>query len=51
LHKEGAGRRIPAVLQAFQIRSTWRYFEIAASHSPNVTAPEALVRLFCEIVG
>ena len=23
----------------------WRYFEIDASHSPNVTAPEALVRL------
>jgi pimeloyl-ACP methyl ester carboxylesterase len=25
--------------------------EIAASHSPNVTAPEALVGLLCEIVG
>ncbi len=24
----------------------WTYFEIDASHSPNVTAPEALVRLF-----
>jgi hypothetical protein len=35
----------------FKSDPTWRYFEIAASHSPNVTAPEALVRLFCEIVG
>ena len=26
--------------------STWRYFEIDASHSPHITAPEALVRLF-----
>ena len=25
---------------------TWRYFEIDASHSPHITAPEALVRLF-----
>jgi pimeloyl-ACP methyl ester carboxylesterase len=28
----------------------WRYHEIDASHSPNVTAPEALVRLLDEIV-
>jgi pimeloyl-ACP methyl ester carboxylesterase len=35
----------------FKFDPAWRYFEIAASHSPNVTAPEALVRLFCEIVG
>ena len=28
----------------------WRYYEIDASHSPNVTAPEALVRLLDEIV-
>jgi pimeloyl-ACP methyl ester carboxylesterase len=28
----------------------WRYYEIDASHSPNVTAPEALVRLLEEIV-
>jgi pimeloyl-ACP methyl ester carboxylesterase len=34
----------------FKSDPAWRYFEIAASHSPNVTAPEALVRLFCEIV-
>ena len=35
----------------FKSDPAWRYFEIAASHSPNVTAPDALVRLFCEIVG
>jgi len=35
----------------FKSDPAWRYFEIAASHSPNVTMPEALVRLFCEIVG
>jgi len=27
----------------------WRYHEIDASHSPNVTAPEALAKLLCEI--
>jgi pimeloyl-ACP methyl ester carboxylesterase len=35
----------------FRSDPAWCYFEIDASHSPNVTAPEALVRLFCEIVG
>jgi pimeloyl-ACP methyl ester carboxylesterase len=29
----------------------WRYFEIDASHSPNVTAPEALMALLQEIVA
>jgi pimeloyl-ACP methyl ester carboxylesterase len=29
----------------------WRYFEIDASHSPNVTAPEALMTLLQEIVS
>ena len=29
----------------------WRYFEIDASHSPNVTAPEALMALLHEIVA
>ena len=28
----------------------WRYFEIDASHSPNVTAPDALMKLLEEIV-
>ena len=35
----------------FKSDPAWRYVEIAASHSPNVTAPEALVGLFCEIIG
>jgi len=29
----------------------WRYFEIDASHSPNVTAPEALMALLMEIAA
>jgi hypothetical protein len=30
-------------------REGWRYFELDASHSPNVTAPEALAELLAEI--
>jgi pimeloyl-ACP methyl ester carboxylesterase len=33
----------------FKFDPQWRYFEIDASHSPNVTAPEALVRLLDQI--
>ena len=29
----------------------WRYFEIDASHSPNVTAPEVLMKVLREIVA
>jgi hypothetical protein len=29
----------------------WRYFEIDASHSPNVTAPETLMALLETIVS
>ena len=29
----------------------WRYFEIDASHSPNVTAPQALMTLLQGIVA
>ncbi|WGR96051.1 alpha/beta hydrolase [Bradyrhizobium sp. ISRA443] len=29
----------------------WRYFEIDASHSPNVTAPEALMALLMEVAA
>jgi pimeloyl-ACP methyl ester carboxylesterase len=35
----------------FKSDRDWRYYEIDASHSPNVTAPEALARLLCEIAG
>jgi len=31
-------------------REGWRYFELDASHSPNVTAPVALADLLAEIV-
>jgi pimeloyl-ACP methyl ester carboxylesterase len=34
----------------FKSDPDWRYYEIDSSHSPNVTAPEALVRLLDEIV-
>ena len=34
----------------FKSDPRWRYYEIDASHSPNVTAPEALVRLLDQIV-
>ena len=33
----------------FKSDPAWRYFELDASHSPNVTSPEALVRLLLEI--
>jgi hypothetical protein len=29
---------------------TWKYYEIDASHSPNVTAPEALIALLQKII-
>jgi hypothetical protein len=29
----------------------WRYFEIDASHSPNVTAPNALMKVLQEILA
>ena len=35
----------------FRSDPAWRYYEIDASHSPNVTAPDALAKLLCEIVA
>jgi pimeloyl-ACP methyl ester carboxylesterase len=35
----------------FKADRAWRYFEIDASHSPNVTAPETLAKLLLQIVG
>jgi pimeloyl-ACP methyl ester carboxylesterase len=35
----------------FKSDPAWRYLEIDASHSPNVTAPEELARLLCGIAG
>jgi pimeloyl-ACP methyl ester carboxylesterase len=34
-----------------QSESGWRYFEIDASHSPNVTAPEALMKILADIAN
>jgi pimeloyl-ACP methyl ester carboxylesterase len=33
----------------FRSDRAWRFFEIDASHSPNVTAPEALVRILDQV--
>jgi hypothetical protein len=33
----------------FRSDPAWRFFEIDASHSPNVTAPEALVRILDQV--
>ena len=33
----------------FRSDPAWKFFEIDASHSPNVTAPEALARLLDQI--
>jgi pimeloyl-ACP methyl ester carboxylesterase len=35
----------------FKSDPAWRYFEIDASHSPNVTAPEALAKLLTQIAA
>jgi pimeloyl-ACP methyl ester carboxylesterase len=35
----------------FKSDPVWRYYEIDASHSPNVTAPERLVEILREIAG
>jgi hypothetical protein len=31
--------------------ATWRYFEMDTSHSPNVTAPDALMKVLEKIVA
>ncbi len=33
----------------FRSDPAWRFYDLDASHSPNVTAPEALVRLLDQI--
>ena len=35
----------------FKADPAWRYLEIDASHSPNVTAPETLAKLLAQIVA
>ena len=48
-HPHHAGRHVRAVRQARESEPGWRYYEIDASHSPNVTAPEALRALLQKI--
>ena len=50
-HAHRAGGYVWTVCQDGQSRAGWRYYEIDASHSPNVTAPEALMTLLQKIVA
>ena len=50
-HAHHAGGHVRAVCQRTKSNPAWRYFEIDASHSPNVTAPEALMALLEKIVA
>jgi len=51
LHAHCTRRHVRSVCQnARKARPGWRYFEIDASHSPNVTAPESLMALLERIV-
>jgi pimeloyl-ACP methyl ester carboxylesterase len=45
----GPGDPFGQFARRFRSDPAWRFFEIDASHSPNVTAPEALVRLLDQI--
>ncbi len=46
-----AGRYVWAMSRMTKSDPAWRYFEIDASHSPNVTAPEALMALLQKIAA
>ena len=45
----GPGDPFGQFARRFRSDPAWRFYEIDASHSPNVTAPEALVRLLEQI--
>ena len=45
------GGYVRAVCRAFKSEPGWHYDEIDASHSPHVTAPEALMALLEKIVA
>jgi pimeloyl-ACP methyl ester carboxylesterase len=47
----GPGDPFGQFARRFRSDPAWTFFEIDASHSPNVTAPEALVRLLGRIAG
>jgi hypothetical protein len=46
----GPGDTFRSFAERAKTEAGWRYYEIDASHSPHVTAPEALVALFQAIV-
>lgn len=46
LHTHHARGPVRAFAKRAKSEAGWKYFDIDASHSPNVTAPDALVRLF-----
>ena len=50
-HAHHAGRHFRAVREHAKSDPAWRYYEIDASHSPNVTAPEALMALLQKIAA
>ena len=50
-HPHRAGGYVWTVRQMTKNDPAWRYFEIDASHSPNVTAPEALMALLEKIAA
>ena len=50
-HAHHAGRYVRTVRRNDEERSAWSYYEIDASHSPNVTAPEALMALLQKIAA
>jgi pimeloyl-ACP methyl ester carboxylesterase len=45
----GPGDTFGQFARRFRSDPAWRFFEIDASHSPNVTAPEALARLLDQL--
>jgi pimeloyl-ACP methyl ester carboxylesterase len=45
----GPGDPFGQFARRFRSDPAWRFYELDASHSPNVTAPEALVRLLDQI--
>ena len=50
-HAHHAGGHVRAVRKQTKNDPAWRYHEIDASHSPNVTAPEALMAMLEKIAA
>jgi pimeloyl-ACP methyl ester carboxylesterase len=45
----GPGDPFGQFARRFRSDPAWRFYELDASHSPNITAPEALVRVLVEV--